>query len=113
MTDDKRQAERVGFTAEVAAYPVVASKSGNIYEVLSEPRSIPAVDISQGGIRLATKQPLDYHSVLKLKIEIQKKRPVDVFARVMWSNQHHSGLKFIVVHEEARRHITHYTHRPH
>jgi hypothetical protein len=113
MIADKRKAERVFYTSEVSAYTVVASKSGNVFEVTSHPQTFPAVDISSGGIRLATSHPFADEAILKLKLELREKQPVDVFARVVWSNHQNTGLKFIILHEEAQRDIAHFTLPPH
>ena len=109
MIADKRQTQRVGFTSDVSAFPVVPSKSGNIFEVYPQQHMYSAVDISRGGIRLSTSTPFPQDTILKLKVEILKKHPLDIFARVVWSNNRHTGLKFIVLHEDVQRHITHYT----
>jgi hypothetical protein len=111
MLADKRKTQRVDFTSDVSAYPVVSSKSGYIFEVLSQPQTLPAVDISRGGIRLATRHRFVDRSIFKLKIELHKNNPLDVFARLVWSDKHHIGLKFIVLHEDAQRSITHFTHQ--
>jgi hypothetical protein len=113
ITSDKRKAERVDYTSDVSAYTIIASKSGNIFEVNSKPQTIPAVDISCSGIRLATSHPFADEAILKLKLELRKKQPVDVFARVVWSNHQHVGLKFIILHEEAQRDLAHFTLPPH
>jgi hypothetical protein len=109
MNEDKRQTQRVGFTSEVSAFSVLPSKSGHIFEVYPQHHLYHSVDISRGGIRLTTHKPFPQDSILKLKVEILKKRPLDIFARVVWSNDHHTGLKFIVLHEEVQRHIAQYT----
>lgn len=109
MHAEKRQSHRVSYTSDVNAFDVVPSKSGFIFEVASEPHTFPAMDVSCGGIRLAVSRPLVDQSILKIRMELQKKKPVDVFARVVWTDQKQAGLKFIVVHEEAQRHLAHYT----
>jgi len=112
MIVDKRKAERVSYTSNVSAYRVAPSKSGNVFEVTPEPQIFPAVDVSRSGIRLATNRPLADEAILKLKLELRKKKPVDVFARVVWSNHQHMGLKFIILHEEAQRDLAQFTSSP-
>jgi hypothetical protein len=112
MQEDKRRFPRVDFTSSLDVYPVIPSKSGFIFEVAPRHESMKAKDISQSGIRLATPQPIAYRSILKLRMELRKKQPVELFARVIWSENGQSGLKFIVLHEEAKRHLAQYTGAP-
>jgi hypothetical protein len=108
MIVEKRLSRRAGYTSPVDAYQVQPSRSGYIFEVSNEQERFPAVDISHTGIRLATSRTLPISAILKLKLALQPEKPVDVFARVVWSNQAQTGLKFIVLHEEAKQDLSVY-----
>jgi hypothetical protein len=112
MISEQRKSPRVDFTEGVLAHPVTPSKSGNIFEVNAQAHSFQAVDISREGIRLNAGRPLPPQSILKLNFELLKRKPLDVFARVVWSRGDQAGLKFIVLDENAQKHIHSYTRYP-
>jgi hypothetical protein len=56
-------------------------------------------DISHGGMRLETHKPLSLHTVVKLDFQMFEEKPVQVFAKVMWTTQESCGLRFITSDE--------------
>jgi hypothetical protein len=60
-------------------------------------------DISHGGIRIETRKPLTLHTVVKLDFQMFTEKPVQVFAKVVWSSQGYCGLRFITSDETCVR----------
>jgi hypothetical protein len=60
-------------------------------------------DISHGGIRLETRKPLTLHTVVKLDFQMFTEKPIQVFAKVVWSSQGYCGLRFITSDETCAR----------
>jgi len=56
-------------------------------------------DISHGGMQLETHKPLPLHTVVKLDFKMFEEKPVQVFAKVVWSSQGFCGLRFITSDE--------------
>ena len=102
---EKRKHHRVEFRQPVRVFPVLPSKSGNIYEVQTESFEVQAHDISEGGLRLQTHQDLNPQFLVKLNFEILKDQPVEVFGKIMWSQEKHHGIRFMLVDQEMRRDI--------
>lgn len=65
------------------------------------PHRCQSRDISPGGMKLETPKPLPLHSVVKLDFKMFEEKPVQVFAKVVWSTQSFCGLRFITSDELA------------
>jgi len=102
---EKRKHHRFEFQQTVQVFPVLPSKSGNIYEVQKDPIEIQAKDISEGGVRIHAYHDLDPDSILKLNFEIAKDRPVEVFGKIIWSQERHHGVRFLLADQETRKGI--------
>ncbi len=59
-------------------------------------------DISHGGMKLETRKPLPLHTVVKLDFKMLQEKPVQVFAKVVWSSQGFCGLRFITSDETCQ-----------
>lgn len=102
---EKRKFDRYEFQEKVRVFPVLPSRSGNIYEVQEKAVEFRALDISEGGLRLETDQELDPRSLLKLSFEVAKDRPVEVFGKIMWSQERHHGIRFMLADQEMKKGI--------
>ena len=102
---EKRQHQRYEFQQSVRVFPILPSKSGNIYEVHNEPIEFHARDISEGGLRIQAEHELNPHYLLKLHFEVSKDQPVEVFGKIMWSQEKHHGVRFMLVDQTMRRSI--------
>ncbi|HUO58408.1 MAG TPA: PilZ domain-containing protein [bacterium] len=102
---EKRKHNRFEFQKPVRVFPVLPSKSGNIYEVQTESFEVQARDISEGGLRLQSQQELNPQFLVKLNFEISKDQPVEVFGKIMWSQERHHGIRFMLVDQEMRKGI--------
>ena len=102
---EKRRFNRVEFQKSVRVFPVLPSKSGNIYEVQNEGLQVKAVDISEGGLRLETNEELNENFLIKMHFEFVKDKPVEVFGRIMWSSEGRHGIRFMIADQEIQHGI--------
>ena len=107
MPSERRQKPRVRFEDSVQVRCVVSSKSGHIFEVQGDTTHAQACDLCETGLRLRVKGVLDPQTILKVNFEI-KKKPVDVYARVVWATPEHCGLRFLVLDKECGKYIRDY-----
>jgi hypothetical protein len=77
------------------------------------------LDLSSGGVRLATHEPLRAGSVLRLELETDGMESVEAFGEVRWSrrggNQYQSGIEFFALEggrEEEMRNFFDLVRRP-
>ncbi len=99
---EKRRYKRFDFQKSVKIFPVLPSKSGNIYEVQTQAVQVKAVDISEGGLRLETDADLNENFLVKMHFEMTKDRPVEVFGRIMWSSEKQHGIRFMIADHEIQ-----------
>ncbi|HVZ81358.1 MAG TPA: PilZ domain-containing protein [bacterium] len=100
---DKRQYQRVGFRRTVRVFPVLPSKSGNIYEVQKDSIWVQADNISEGGLLLATEQFSKSSLILKLNFEVGLDRMVEVYGKVIWVEGGRCGVRFLFADNELRK----------
>ena len=102
---EKREFDRFDFQKPVLIYPVSPSKSGNILEVESRSLEAKAHNISEGGLKLVTPQSFPENSILKLNFKVKKDQTVEVYGKIMWSEQKSCGVRFVLADPEARQGI--------
>ncbi len=102
---EKRKHGRVEFQKSVQVFPVIPSRSGHIFEVQEKPVPAWANDISEGGLRLETSQAYDPNFLLKLNFEVEEDKAVEVFGKVIWTRDHHCGVRFMLVDQDMRKGI--------
>ncbi len=102
---EKRRFNRIEFREPVQVSPILPSKSANIYEVQDNRFEAQATDISEGGLRLEVPRPFTPHLLLKLKFEMSKDQPIEVFAKIVWSEKRFCGVSFIAVDEFMQKSI--------
>lgn len=102
---EKRQHPRVDFQKPVKVFPVLPSKSGNIYEVQTRPVEFQAYNISEDGLGLEADGDLGDEVILKINFEVERDRPVIVFGKIIWSHERHFGVRFLMVDQEMRKSI--------
>jgi hypothetical protein len=100
---DKRQYNRFDFKKPVQVFPVVPSVSGNIFEVHHQPIEMFSHNISEGGLRLETPGKIQKESLLKMNFEMSKDQPVEVYGKVMWTQDKHFGVRFILPDSELHQ----------
>jgi len=101
--EERREHTRVKFADQVQIYPVVESKSGNIFEVQNNPIAVKAVDLCEGGIRLELSFPKPPSQIFKLNFRIHKDKTVDVYGKTTWFSGKFLGCKFIALDAETRQ----------
>jgi|SRR5581483_5372893 len=104
-SSDKRKFSRYGFQKQVKVFPVLPSKSGNIYEVQKNPLEVRSANISEGGVRLETDQALDPAFLLKLNFELEKDQLIEVYGQVIWSSKNQCGVRFMLTDSVLRKGI--------
>src|SRR5579859_1332406 len=104
-TIEKRQHPRFDFQQPVKVYPVLPSKSGNIYEVQSRPVEFQAYNISEEGLALEADRDMDGEIILKMNFEVEKDQPLIVYGKIVWSQEKHLGVRFLMVDSDMRRSI--------
>jgi hypothetical protein len=92
---EKRLHKRCRFEQKVEVW----RQACRLGERRCHPDVCTSLDISHGGMRLETRKPLPLHSVVKLDFQMLAEKPVQVFAKVVWSSQGFSGLRFITSDE--------------
>ena len=102
VLEEKRRHNRFNFQKTVKVFPVLPSKSGNIYEVQNQSLEVKAFDISEGGLRLESEGELNPNFLIKMNFELIKDRPVEVFGRIMWSSERSHGIRFMVADHEIQ-----------
>ncbi len=94
--EEKRHFDRFMFQKPIQVYPVLPSKSGNIYEVQDKVIPAQSHNISEGGLKLETKKSFDVDSILKLSFEAEKDSNVEVYAKIIWAQKAHCGVRFMM-----------------
>ncbi len=103
--DEKRRHNRFEFQKRVRVFPVLPSKSGNIYEVQKDSFEALSANVSEGGLGLETPKPLDPNFLLKVNFEVKDHQTVEVFGKVIWSQPNHCGIRFMYADGSLRRGI--------
>ncbi len=103
--EEKRKFNRVEFQKTVKVFPVVPSRSGNIFEVQKKPIEAWVNDISEGGLRFEAADSFDPNFLLKLSLEIEEEKSVEVYGKIIWSRDSHCGVRFMLVDQELRKGI--------
>jgi hypothetical protein len=102
---ERRRHDRFEFPQPVQIFPVLPSKSGNIYEVQNHSIEFKARDISEGGLRIEVDRPFDSNFLIKLNFEVLKDQPVEVYGKIIWSENNHCGIRFMLADEVLRKGI--------
>ena len=92
---ENRKFVRFNFQKSILLFPVVYSKSGNIYEIQVEPIRVWANNIGEGGLRLEGTPKINTKLPVKLCFEFVKDQPVEVYGRIAWTLDHHCGIRFL------------------
>jgi len=92
---DKRKFVRFNFQRPVFLFPVVYSKSGNIYEVQTEAVQVWANNISEGGLRLENTTMFDPTFPVKLFFDLVKGQRVEIYGKIVWTLDQHCGIRFM------------------
>ncbi len=93
---EKRHYDRYQFQKPIQVYPVLPSKSGNIYEVQDKVIPAQSNNISEGGLKLETNKSFDVNSILKLSFESEKDSSVEVYGKIIWTKKAHCGVRFMM-----------------
>lgn len=104
-TKEKRRFHRVDFQKKIRVFPVLPSKSGNIYEVQKESFDARSFNISEGGLSFGAEQELDPQFLLKMNFEAPGDLPVEVYAKVIWAKDRQCGVRFIYTEPSLRNSV--------
>jgi hypothetical protein len=102
---EKRRFDRFDFQKSAQVFPVLPSKSGNIYEVQKDPIEAWVNDISEGGVRLEVVHSFASDALLKLNFELEKNKTVETYGKIVWSHDNHSGIHFMMADHRLRKDI--------
>ena len=94
-TSEKRIHNRIDFNKPVQVFPVLPSKSGNIYEVQKESFEAQASDVSEGGLGLKVSKPMNPEFLVKMNFELTDKQPIEVYGKIIWSQSDRCGIRFM------------------
>ncbi len=89
-TTEKRLHKRTHFERPVSVWRQDCLTGSHCH-----PEPCKSHNISSGGMKLATSRALPAHSVVKLDFQMFHEKPVQVFAKVVWSTTDCCGLRFI------------------
>jgi hypothetical protein len=99
---EKRRHPRHETSKSVQVFPVLPSKSGNIYEVQTKPLPASAIDISEGGAGLQIpSKNLEPQAIVKLSFETPAEGPVEVYSKIMWTEKNRCGVRFILADQSV------------
>ena len=101
--NDKRQFNRFEFQKPIRVFPVLPSKSGNIYEVQKESFEVRASDVSEGGVGFATNHPMNPDFLVKMNFEVGEDQPVEVYGKIVWSQSNRCGVRFMHMDSSLRK----------
>ena len=104
-TKEKRHFDRFDFQKKIRIFPVLPSKSGNIFEVQKESFDARASNISEGGLSFKTERDLDPQFLLKMHFEAPGDQLVEVYAKVVWAKDRHCGVRFIYTEPSLRNSV--------
>ena len=102
---EKRRFRRYDFKKTVKVFPVVPSISGNIYEVHTQSMEMLSRDISEGGLKLEASGKIESDSLLKLNFEVVDNQPVEIYGKVIWTQDNHLGIRFMMPDPVLRKGI--------
>jgi c-di-GMP-binding flagellar brake protein YcgR len=118
---EKRRHIRLEAIQSIQVFPVLPSKSGNIYEVQNKPLPASTIDISEGGVGLQiSSKNLEPQAILKLSFETPAEGEVEVYSKIMWSDKTRCGVRFIMADQAilkavkvfaGRAHLSNNTHQ--
>ena len=101
--EEKRRFNRFDFQNVIHVFPVLPSKSGNIFEVQKESFEASASNISEGGLKFETKKELSPNFLLKLNFELTHDQPLEVYGKVIWSKDNRFGIRFMYTDQTLRQ----------
>lgn len=104
-TQEKRRFNRFDFQKRIRVFPVLPSKSGNIYEVQKESFDARSFNISEGGLSFKTERELNPQFLLKMNFEAPGDQPVEVYAKVIWAKDRQCGVRFIYTDPSLRNSV--------
>lgn len=102
-TSEKRIYNRIDFQKPVRIFPVLPSKSGNIYEVQKDSFEAQASDVSEGGLGLKVTKPLSPEFLVKMNFELTENQPVEVYGKIIWSQSNRCGIRFMHTDASLRK----------
>ncbi len=91
---DKRVHKRCKFERRVEVWHQDSTTSARPKGV-HRPEVCRSRDISQGGIKIETAKPIPLSTVVKLDFQMFEEKPVQVFAKVVWTAERCCGLQFM------------------
>lgn len=94
-TAEKRVYNRIDFQKPVRVFPVLPSKSGNIYEVQKDSFEAQASDVSEGGLGLKVSKPMSPEFLVKMNFELADNQPVEIYGKIVWSQSNRCGIRFM------------------
>ena len=100
---EKRHFNRVGFQKPIRVFPVLPSKSGNIYEVQNESFEVHAYDVSEGGVGFETNRPMSPDFLVKMNFELSQDQPVEVYGKIVWAQSNRCGVRFMHMDYSLRK----------
>ncbi|SRR5579871_1073963 len=101
--NEKRKFNRFEFQKPIRVFPVLPSKSGNIYEVQKESFEVRASDVSEGGVGFETNRNMNPDWLLKMNFEVEANEPVEVYGKIVWSRSNRCGVRFMHMDSSLRK----------
>jgi len=101
--NEKRRFNRVEFQKPIRVFPVLPSKSGNIYEVQKESFEVHASDVSEGGVGFETTRPMNPDFLVKMNFEAVENQPVEVYGKIVWTQSNRCGVRFMHMDSSLRK----------
>jgi hypothetical protein len=101
--EERRKYPRIKFVDRVEIFPVIESKSRNIFEVQNTPITVKAVDLSENGIRLELGTSKPPARILKLNFQINKDKSINVYGKMAWVSGKFLGCTFVAMDKESRQ----------
>lgn len=101
--NEKRRFNRVEFQKPIHIFPVLPSKSGNIYEVQKESFEVRGFDVSEGGVGFETTRSLNPDFLVKMNFEVTENHPAEVYGKIVWARSNRCGVRFMHMDSSMRK----------
>jgi hypothetical protein len=101
MAAEKRWSPRNAFLRKVQVVPHTVPFARLVTE--EKPQVCWSQNIGKGGMCLETSKPFNRDLVVKLNFQYMEKKPMNVFAKVIWARANQCGLKFMAFGDSQRR----------
>ncbi len=97
---EKREFDRLVFQKPVKVVLGMLSPKGRFRQDKNPPIDAWTNDINETGLQIETHRAFEPGSLLKMMLEIEENQPVELYGKIVWSHNNHSGVHFLMLNKE-------------